>query len=237
MVVYISSTPKSLPGPLQAHFGSAAERWKMYKAAGAIGTITHRQPEEHGHSLVAIDAGAAAAGDVARRPGAGRGGWTEAVGDHEPRARGQAVRGLRPHLRRNPGAGRRRQGRAELRAAGPSQGHGRRRAVAGGVAERRRHPARLGSEAARRVRRRVGAPGSSRHRRRGQRRHDLQRRDGQRVGDRGHPGSGGVAARVRRRSRRGRSCSSRSPAKKRASSARAISRHTPRCPRRASSPT
>jgi Zn-dependent M28 family amino/carboxypeptidase len=45
VVVYISSTPKSLPGPLQAHFGSAAERWKMYKAAGAIGTITIANPK------------------------------------------------------------------------------------------------------------------------------------------------------------------------------------------------
>jgi Zn-dependent M28 family amino/carboxypeptidase len=45
IVVYISSTPKSLPGPLQAHFGSAAERWKMYKAAGAIGTISIANPK------------------------------------------------------------------------------------------------------------------------------------------------------------------------------------------------
>jgi Zn-dependent M28 family amino/carboxypeptidase len=45
MVVYISSTPKSLPGPLQAHFGSAAERWKMYQAAGAIGTISIANPK------------------------------------------------------------------------------------------------------------------------------------------------------------------------------------------------
>ena len=45
IVVYVSSTPKSLPGPLQAHFGSAAERWKMYKAAGAIGTISIANPK------------------------------------------------------------------------------------------------------------------------------------------------------------------------------------------------
>jgi Zn-dependent M28 family amino/carboxypeptidase len=45
VVVYISSTPKALPGPLQAHFGSAAERWKMYKAAGAIGTISIANPK------------------------------------------------------------------------------------------------------------------------------------------------------------------------------------------------
>ncbi len=44
VVVYLSATPRSLPGPLQAHFGSAAERWKMYRAAGAIGTITISNP-------------------------------------------------------------------------------------------------------------------------------------------------------------------------------------------------
>jgi hypothetical protein len=45
IVVYISSTPRSLPGPLQAHFGSSAERWKMYRAAGAIGTISIANPK------------------------------------------------------------------------------------------------------------------------------------------------------------------------------------------------
>ena len=44
IVVYISATPKSLPGPLQAHFGSGAERWKMYKAAGAVGTMSIANP-------------------------------------------------------------------------------------------------------------------------------------------------------------------------------------------------
>jgi Zn-dependent M28 family amino/carboxypeptidase len=45
IVVYVSSAPKSLPGPLQAHFGSNAERWKMYKAAGAIGAISIANPK------------------------------------------------------------------------------------------------------------------------------------------------------------------------------------------------
>lgn len=45
VVVYISSTPRSLPGPLQAHFGSAAVRWAAYKAAGAIGTISIANPK------------------------------------------------------------------------------------------------------------------------------------------------------------------------------------------------
>jgi hypothetical protein len=33
------------PGPLQAHFGSAAERWQMYRAAGAVGTISIANPK------------------------------------------------------------------------------------------------------------------------------------------------------------------------------------------------
>ncbi len=45
VVVYLSATPKSLPGPLQAHFGSAGERWQMYKSAGAIGTLTISNPK------------------------------------------------------------------------------------------------------------------------------------------------------------------------------------------------
>ena len=45
MVVYVNATPKSLPGPLQAHFGSAAERWLMYRAAGAVGTISIANPK------------------------------------------------------------------------------------------------------------------------------------------------------------------------------------------------
>jgi Zn-dependent M28 family amino/carboxypeptidase len=45
IVVHIAATPKSLPGPLQAHFGSADERWKMYKAAGAIGTVSIANPK------------------------------------------------------------------------------------------------------------------------------------------------------------------------------------------------
>ena len=45
VVVYIAATPRSLPGPLQAHFGSAGERWRMYKAAGAIGTMSIDNPK------------------------------------------------------------------------------------------------------------------------------------------------------------------------------------------------
>jgi peptidase M28-like protein len=45
IVVHVAATPKSLPGPLQAHFGSAAERWRMYKSFGAIGTVSIANPK------------------------------------------------------------------------------------------------------------------------------------------------------------------------------------------------
>jgi hypothetical protein len=44
VVVYINTTPRTLPSALQAHFGSAAERWQMYRAAGAVGTIDIADP-------------------------------------------------------------------------------------------------------------------------------------------------------------------------------------------------
>jgi Zn-dependent M28 family amino/carboxypeptidase len=44
VVVYISAVPRSLPGALQAHFGSAVERWQAYRAAGAVGTISIADP-------------------------------------------------------------------------------------------------------------------------------------------------------------------------------------------------
>jgi hypothetical protein len=44
VAVYIAAAPRSLPGPLQAHFGSAAERWRAFRAAGAVGTITIVNP-------------------------------------------------------------------------------------------------------------------------------------------------------------------------------------------------
>jgi hypothetical protein len=40
VAVFFSTPPASLSGALQAHFGSNAERWRMLKAAGAIGTIS-----------------------------------------------------------------------------------------------------------------------------------------------------------------------------------------------------
>jgi Zn-dependent M28 family amino/carboxypeptidase len=45
VVVYVNATPRTLPIALQAHFGSAAERWRMYRAAGAVGTIAIVNPK------------------------------------------------------------------------------------------------------------------------------------------------------------------------------------------------
>ena len=39
VVVAFNSAPKSLPGAVGAHFGSPAERWKVYHAAGAVGFV------------------------------------------------------------------------------------------------------------------------------------------------------------------------------------------------------
>jgi len=39
VVVAFSSAPTSVPGAVGAHFGSAAERWKIYRAAGAVGVM------------------------------------------------------------------------------------------------------------------------------------------------------------------------------------------------------
>jgi peptidase M28-like protein len=44
VVVYLAAAPPSISAPLQAHFGSVGERWKMYKAAGAVGTISIANP-------------------------------------------------------------------------------------------------------------------------------------------------------------------------------------------------
>jgi Zn-dependent M28 family amino/carboxypeptidase len=44
VVAYFSSAPKSVPGAAGAHFGSGAERWKQYHAAGAIGVLTIPNP-------------------------------------------------------------------------------------------------------------------------------------------------------------------------------------------------
>jgi hypothetical protein len=44
VVVAFNSSPASVPGSAGAHFGSAAERWKVYRAAGAIGVVLMPNP-------------------------------------------------------------------------------------------------------------------------------------------------------------------------------------------------
>ena len=187
------------PGPLQAHFGSAAERWKMYKAAGAIGTVSIANPKSMDipwarSTLARLQPAMSLADpalDEARR--------AAAVGHDEPGARRQAVRRLGPHLRAR--CSRSSTATSRCRASRCRRGSRRRRAVERSQVESQNVAGILRgvrSEAARRVRRRLGAPRSSRRRRAGQRRHDLQRRDGQRLGHRGDPRGGGVAARERR---------------------------------------
>lgn len=44
IAVYFSGGPESIPGPLLAHYQTAAERWSALKRAGAIGTIAIQNP-------------------------------------------------------------------------------------------------------------------------------------------------------------------------------------------------
>lgn len=44
VVVIFNAVPASLPGSAGAHFGSAAERWKVYQAAGAVGVVLIPNP-------------------------------------------------------------------------------------------------------------------------------------------------------------------------------------------------
>jgi len=45
VVVLVSTSPPSVPGSAGAHFGSAAERWKVYHAAGAVGMVVISDPD------------------------------------------------------------------------------------------------------------------------------------------------------------------------------------------------
>jgi hypothetical protein len=44
IVVAFSNAPSHVPGAVGAHFGSAAERWKLYRAAGAVGVLYIANP-------------------------------------------------------------------------------------------------------------------------------------------------------------------------------------------------
>ena len=44
IVVAFSNAPSNVPGAVGAHFGSAAERWKVYRAAGAVGVLYIANP-------------------------------------------------------------------------------------------------------------------------------------------------------------------------------------------------
>ncbi len=45
VVVYLAGSPSSVPGPLSAHYQSAAERWAALRRRGAIGTIAIPNPK------------------------------------------------------------------------------------------------------------------------------------------------------------------------------------------------
>jgi hypothetical protein len=75
IAVYVNSTGAlNAPGPVKSHVGSASERWKVLKAAGAIGTavIMNPRPQAQGVTPPPTDGAPAAGGG--RGQGAGRGG-------------------------------------------------------------------------------------------------------------------------------------------------------------------
>ena len=123
VVVYVSSHAEVAARPAAGAFRIRRRALEDVPGRRRDRHGQHRQPEEHGHPVGALDARATAAGDVARRRGAGRRARAAVVGDDEPGARRQAVRRIRTHLRRDARARRRRQTGAELRAAGPPEGH------------------------------------------------------------------------------------------------------------------
>lgn len=45
VVVHLSGSPRNVPGPLSAHYQSAAERWRTLKRLGAIGVISIANPK------------------------------------------------------------------------------------------------------------------------------------------------------------------------------------------------
>jgi hypothetical protein len=45
IAVMLAGGPKSIPGPLKAHYQSAGERWKALRAAGAVGVATIPNPK------------------------------------------------------------------------------------------------------------------------------------------------------------------------------------------------
>lgn len=49
VALYFTGAPKDTPGPLRAHYQSAAERWKSLERAGAIGAVAIRNP--HGQDI------------------------------------------------------------------------------------------------------------------------------------------------------------------------------------------
>jgi len=44
VVVAFSAAPSTIPGAVQAHFGSAVQRWQRYRDAGAVGVMMIRNP-------------------------------------------------------------------------------------------------------------------------------------------------------------------------------------------------
>ena len=88
VAVFVNSTGAlDAPGPVKSHVGTAAERWKVLKAAGAIGTATIMSPRAPG------GAGAAGRGGRGGTPGAGA---APGADPNDPAAAGRGAGGRGP---------------------------------------------------------------------------------------------------------------------------------------------
>ncbi len=53
IIVIFSGSPSEIPGALASHYQTAAERWKVLRAAGAIGIVSSNQSQLDGYPVVA----------------------------------------------------------------------------------------------------------------------------------------------------------------------------------------
>ena len=147
------------------------------------------EPEGPGHPVGSFEARALPAVDGDCRSRAGRDRRPAAGGNREPGDGGEVLRGQRPHVQ---GTARRSPTRARCCRASPSRHRSapvHDRCAVAQLRQRHRRPARHRPGAEERVHRRLVASRSHRRRHPGGR-CDLQRRDGQRVGDRDADRSG-----------------------------------------------
>ena len=116
IIVIFSGSPSEIPGPLASHYQTAAERWKVLRAAGAIGIVALMNPAFHGHSLVPHRAQPGASDHGSRLSRVQRNRRRETRRHRQSGQRGKVFCRLGPYLRGNRRAGQRSQAAAAFSA-------------------------------------------------------------------------------------------------------------------------